>query len=320
MLAHTHMHKSNGSPRLYVHRFSSGRLCNDTNVANYTPFHTNLNQAWEPRALQMVRDVLTEVSDPSLADWFLVDVCLARFYLSMRDSVNPATQARVASYNAHRGKHTQKVGHKDCKACDRLEESLVAEMGHHWVQRPHRHIVSHFRCPRVGRATYPYVPFGRSGLWPSTARGAARGPLVLCLHQADPGVADSSRQVHLPYYTPIAAAPVVPSAERTHDFFFGGSLSPPNRRWVASALSQEAAALVLLNGRGTSAARLAEMHRLTRISRLVLVPPGDTPESLRIYEAIAYGTPPLIVTSSQVHASKIRSMRTHLYHVYRCTT
>ena len=166
------MHKSNGSPRLYVHRFSSGRLCNDTNVANYTPFHTNLNQAWEPRALQMVRDVLTEVSDPSLADWFLVDVCLARFYLSMRDSVNPATQARVASYNAHRGKHTQKVGHKDCKACDRLEESLVAEMGHPWVQRPHRHIVSHFRCPRVGRATYPYVPFGRSGLWPSTARGA----------------------------------------------------------------------------------------------------------------------------------------------------
>jgi len=35
----------------------------------------------------------------------------------------------------------------------------------------------------------------------------------------------------------------------------------------------------------------------------VLVPPGDSPESLRIYEALALGTPPLIVRSSRPAAT-----------------
>ena len=144
------------SQTLFVYNISSAS-CDDGESQM-----VNFNHAWEPRALRMVTRALTLVEDPALADWFLVNACLGRFYLNMRDSANPASRAAVAAHNLNKTTGWRKAGtYKDCKACLQFEAWLVKEMartGPYWVQRPHRHIVTHMRCPREGRATYPFGP------------------------------------------------------------------------------------------------------------------------------------------------------------------
>ena len=245
--------------RLFVYRFSDGRACDDYNGSRATVdaqktmwYSANVNLAWEPLALQKVKSALVVVTDPTVADWFLVDVCLARFYYGMRDAANPATATHVATHNALRKlrRSQPKIGTaKDCTACAQLEARMVREMstvGPYWVQKRHRHIVTHFRCPRVGRAVYPFGPFGHSALWPSDAETSG-GPVTMCHMQADPGVPDVLRQVHVPYSTSLALSPVGGASTRHHDFCFAGSLLH-NRRWLLGAMAKEDAAVIALGG------------------------------------------------------------------------
>ena len=77
------------TPTVYVYSLSKS-----------TCIGMDLNHAWEPHSLALVKSVLTVTQDPRRADFYLVDACLSNFYVAMRDSANPATRAHVAKHNA----------------------------------------------------------------------------------------------------------------------------------------------------------------------------------------------------------------------------
>ena len=279
-----------GPLKLYVYKFSmlargqcadfDGRSRDKVSAHAY-----NRNEKWEPHALRMVRkgvhDALDVVDDPTAADWYLVDACLAR------------------TYGTHR---TRRLS---CFECDKLEEQLLLEMravGPFWDLHPHRHIVTHTRCPRVNaNSTYPNGPiFSRSGLWPQGRANSSRGPVVICSLQSEPGKPDETRQVHVPFHVPLKLQSILPMNHRPQSIFYGGSLVHEHRKqWIEPMLKEGSIASVVLKSRVPTVSELQRIHDNAHQSKFVLCPPGDTPESTRIYEAIALGTPPLIVVYDQ---------------------
>lgn len=232
---------------------------------------------WEVAALELLKRALPVTTDAAQADVFLVDECLQLEYFSTR----PLTHS----------------GFFGCPRCHSLDARVVTAMrriGVQWDTVPRRHIVTHLECPRVGHADTLDPAFPE--LW------GKRRSLILCVQNSRPGRPDVLRTVHLPYYAHSHAGiqPIVPAINRTVDFLFAGTFSAwYPRAWLRDTMLPAASSrLLLFESREASAAELARLNELGRFARFVVSPPGDVPETVRPYQALAMGTPPLLIEDS----------------------
>ncbi len=176
-----------------------------------------------------------------------------------------------------------------------LERSVLAEVeALGYAHKPH--VVNALRCSGDGRehgdarAFYPT-------LW--DPRRYAR----LC--QESTGRVDERRSVPLPYCVspPAGEPPAVDAPRRIRIIFIGSNLSKMGRRRAPldAAARTPGAELVLLSRAGLRAAggraALARAREAMRDAAFTLCPAGDTPESSRIYEALARGSVPLVDAS-----------------------
>ncbi len=268
----TTTHPSGHLPSLYVYP-RIGQACG-------TSGNWEANHLWESEAITLLKTSLPIAKKPSDADLFLVDECLNLEYFSKRES-----------------KHS-------CKHCQKLDAELVALMratGHYWdaPATRARHIISHPECPRMDIVDPLDVQF--PNIWGRSLNTIPGVPqaMVLCAQSSRPGRPDAARTLHVPFYShrKTGIYSILPAAERAHDFFFAGTFSSGwPRGWLREALQPaNSSVLQLFSTRAPSDAELKELTNNARRARFIIVPPGDTPETPRIYAALAYGTPPLFI-------------------------
>lgn len=214
--------------------------------------------------------------NPAHATIFYHPACLVDVYLRTRWRGELAGPSRVST---------------EAQRVERAVLRQISELG--FSHRPH--VVNSLRCfPRGpcngcmhmhGTATFPT-------LWGPAFRR-------FCLQAKKP--VDESRSCHMPYCVvrppqpaPAASAPASRPANRSISVLFIGTPRLPNkdRECAVRALRFiPGARVVSLLNRSESNGDLRE---LMRDATFTLCPAGDTPESERIYQAIARGSIPLL--------------------------
>ena len=232
--------------RLFVYTLSALRTC---------PPHalTAAPAEWEPRVLSLLKNIATVVRDPRDADFYLVYACLTNAYFAARTR-----------------KHY-------CARCLQIDAEVVRAMraiGRFWDELPHRHIVTHLECPRQGVADQIDIAYPR--LW------AARPTLVICGQASRAGAPDLARQLHIPYAVRHdLLLPVLPTTARPVELFYAGTFaSGYPRSWLRQALGNSSR-IFEFSSRDPPQAELEAARAASRRAKFVVVPPGDTPESVR---------------------------------------
>ena len=219
------------APRLFVYSFP--RTC--------PPFILTAAPAeWEPRMLALLKRISMVVDDPREADLFLVDACLTNIYFGGRTR-----------------KHS-------CAQCAQLEGEILRTMrrvGRFWDEEPHRHILTHLECPRVGApdpidAVFPV-------LWD------ARPTLVVCGQNSRHGTPDTARQIHTPYAVRhTLLLPVLPSSKRTVDLFYAGTFAAAYpRAWMRDSM-RNASVISEFSSRDPSELALEAARSASRTARV----------------------------------------------------
>jgi hypothetical protein len=173
-----------------------------------------------------LRRAFAVTRDPAAAHFFYVPACLSQHWASGWQW-NPNAKEGTAKLTA-------------CVNCTALhEQQLLAAMrrvGRWYDEKPHAHLLTRHRCPRVGEAAFEIgagAPVYRTLWHHSRAR-------YVCL-ETDPNpppgsVRDLAREVHIPYYTSVATMAPPPKKNvrprlKSADFAFVGSFCC-RREWV----------------------------------------------------------------------------------------
>lgn len=206
-------------------------------------------------------------SSPEDADIFLVPAFLVEMYIR----------------NRH-GRH--------CPFCKRRDDEIVDFLrttGPYWDRFSGKdHLVTSLRCTKLPSTRHYDAAFPK--LWGRTMRA--------CLEElATPGAYDLRSTVKVPYFIPPVSGFVAPPARRNTSVFFTGSMMP-SRLWMQDAFPLVASSDLEWFERHSSGETAAVENLLERMSmsKFVVVPPGDTPESIRFMQAIHVGAIPVVVS------------------------
>jgi len=228
------------------------------------------------KALALVLEQAEQVSDPERAELFFVPsylVSMLQFefigWINVTEALGPML--------AH----------------DKAIVDFMRKVGPYWDRHGGAdHLVSALQCGLIGSPLDQAYP----QLWNRTIKA--------CLHGVAHGVY-TSRDIHVPYYqdpsfSPYTPRPEVPPHNRSHSVYFSGSIMP-GREWVEEGLARIPQSLFLPIERwgqefSDRNALITEVLRNMSQSQFVLVPVGDSPESLRFQQAIEVGAIPIVVS------------------------
>ena len=170
-----------------------------------------------------------------------------------------------------------------------VEDAVLKEIDSlGYAHKPH--IVNGLRC--APRAPYPHLEARQSNLlWRLWDTKRFRN---FCLEATYP--VDRARSIQMPYCLASAQWPQQPyqSDRGTRVLFIGTPL--PNRRETLRALNNTPGGrlVILKNRRETGSLMQEQIIEQMRNATYTLCPPGDTPESRRVYHALAAGSIPLL--------------------------
>mmetsp|Transcript_9432 Transcript_9432/g.26588 ORF Transcript_9432/g.26588 Transcript_9432/m.26588 type:complete len:454 (+) Transcript_9432:54-1415(+) len=206
-------------------------------------------------------------NNPEDADLFLVPAFLVEMYLHNR-----------------RGRH--------CDFCKRRDSAIVdflRSIGPYWDRFSGTdHLVTSLRCTKLPSSTHFDDAF--PNMWGHTMRA--------CLEEvARPRAYDLRSTIKVPYFIPPVSGNVRPPSMRNTSVFFTGSMMP-SRLWMQDAFPLVASSNLEWFERRSSGELAAVENLLERMSmsKFVVVPPGDTPESMRFMQAIHVGAIPVVVS------------------------
>jgi len=185
----------------------------------------------------------------------------------------------------------KRVG-RQCTFCEQRDDDIVdflRTIGPYWDRFSGKdHLVTSLRCTKLPSSRHIDDAFPK--LWGQTMRA--------CLEEiATPGAYDWRSTIKVPYFTPPVIGLVLPPARRNTSVYFTGSMMP-SRRWMQDAFPLVISSDLEWFERRSSGEANANEHLLERmsVSKFAVVPPGDTPESLRFMQAIHVGAIPVVVS------------------------
>jgi hypothetical protein len=252
-----------------------------------------LNRAFDSGLQQLLGSSASRTEDPSKATFFLIPVELSTMAELKMDASKTV-----------------------CRGCKAFEEKVISWMqkyGPYWQRNAGAdHLVTSQNCPKTLNKNPPHFP----RLWGPD--GASCGPIQLCLRAKGVGRHDFYRSVHVPYHVgeeDWALGTNSDLSSRPISVYFAGSLLENMKGFKVPPRKPIVDAVRLIPGSVT--------HVFTRdgwnknkdfrnqimkevslnMSRAVftLVPKGDTtPESRRIFQALACGSVPIVLTGAFV--------------------
>jgi len=185
----------------------------------------------------------------------------------------------------------KRVG-RQCTFCEQRDDDIVdflRAIGPYWDRFSGKdHLVTSLRCTKPPSSRHIDDAFPK--LWGQTMRA--------CLEEiATPGAYDWRSTIKVPYFTPPVSGLVLPPARRNTSVYFTGSMMP-SRRWMQDAFPLVTSSDLEWFERRSSGEANANEHLLERmsVSKFAVVPPGDTPESMRFMQAIHVGAIPVVVS------------------------